>query len=96
VTWTDWSTTKEFWMTAHKIGDAFPPQMLTLTLKSGTVAQGTFAGSKIRGNTSMPPNSWEGTLTLVILPDNELVAVDYLDIQSVEIGLIKSPLFPSP
>lgn len=94
MTWTDWSTNKEFWSTAHTLGQVFPVQVLTVTLKSGTVAQGTFASMNIQGNSANPPNSWEGTLRLSLLPDNELVAVDFLNIQSVEIGPIKSPLFP--
>lgn len=78
----------------HALGQVFPVQVLTITLKGGTVAQGTFASMHMQGNSAAPPNSWEGTLKLSLLPDNELVAIDFLDIKSIEVGPIKSPLFP--
>jgi hypothetical protein len=84
VTWTDSSTNKEFWKMAYAIGDLLLTQMLTVTLKNGTVARGTFAGSNIQGN-SKPPTGWKGTLMLVIPPETEFVQIDFLDIQSLEI-----------
>ena len=69
---------------AYAIGDLLATQMLTVTLKNGTVARGNYASSKIRRNSS-PPDSWEGTLTLYILPEQKLVPIDFLDIESLEI-----------